>query len=324
MQTLVTGGSGFIGQYLVAALLQQGRRVRIVDVREPTQSPSEVEYLKGSVLDWATMQRAVKGVDEVYHLAALSGMWVPRPQDFHAVNCLGTEAVIAAVRESDVKRLLHCSTESILFTRSDEMRVVTEQIHATTDDMPGPYTRSKLMAEERAMQAAAAGLPVVVANPTIPIGIARCPTPPTLMLQHFIRRRIQLYLDFTLNIVDVRDVAAGLMLVMQRGRDGQRYLLGGENTSLQKLLGVVQGISGRRGVRVPISSEMAELGAIAFEFIADHVTRRPPSATLEGVRIARWSKPVSIEKSRRELGYSPHSIRPALEEAISSIINQSR
>lgn len=324
MHTLVTGGSGFIGQYLVTALLQQGRRVRVLDVRPPAHIPSGMEFLNGSVLDPAIVREAVAGVDEVYHLAAFPGMWLPRKDDFHAINCRGTEAVIAAVRDSKVKRLLHCSTESILFGRSLEKAFVAEETWTTTDEMPGPYTRSKLIAEQRALEAVASGLPVVIANPTIPIGLTQSVTPPTLMLQHFMRRRVQLYFDFMLNLVDVRDVAAGLLLVMQHGQNGQRYVLGGENIPLRKLLEMLATISGRKAMRIPLPCGLAQCAAAACEFMADHVTRRAPTATIEGVRIARRSKPVSIDKSRRELGYAPRPIKPALESVVASILKQPR
>jgi dihydroflavonol-4-reductase len=324
MQTLVTGGSGFIGQYLVTALLQQGRRVRVLDVRRPGHIQPGLEFLKGSVLDPAIVREAVAGVDEVYHLAAFPGMWLPRKDDFHAVNCRGTEAVIAAVRDSKVRRLLHCSTESILFARSLEKAFVAEETWTTAAEMPGPYTRSKLVAEQRALEAVASGLSVVVANPTIPIGLTQSMTPPTLMLQYFMGKRVQLYFDFMLNLVDVRDVAAGLLLVMQHGQDGQRYVLGGENISLRKLLETLATISGRRTMRIPLPCGLAQGVAAACEFMADHVTGRPPTATIEGVRIARWSKPVSIDKSRKELGYAPRPIKPALESVVASIMKQSR
>jgi len=298
--------------------------VRILDVRPPAHIESGLEFLKGSVLDPATVREAVAGVDEVYHLAAFPGMWLPRKDDFHAINCLGTETVIAAVRNSKVKRLLHCSTESILFGRSFEQAYVAEQTWTTTDEMPGPYTRSKLIAEQRALEAVASGLSVVVANPTIPIGLTQSMTPPTLMLQYFMRRRVQLYFDFMLNLVDVRDVAAGLLLVMQRGQDGQRYVLGGENIPLRKLLEILATISGRKTMRIPLPCGLAQCAAAACEFMADHVTRRPPTATLEGVRIARRSKPVSIERARIELGYAPRPIEPALESVIASIMKQPR
>jgi dihydroflavonol-4-reductase len=324
MQTLVTGGSGFIGQHLVAALLREGRRVRILDIRPPTCNLEGVQFLKGSVVDRAKVREAVSGVEEVYHLAALPGMWVPDKQDFNAVNCLGTEIVIAAARERGVSRLLHCSTESILFSASNKDGFVAEHISTTLEEMPGAYTRSKLMAEQRALEAAASGFPVVVASPTMPIGNDRSLTPPALMLQYFMKHRIQFYLDFVVNLVDVQDVAEGLMLAMQRGRRGERYVLGGKNISLKKLLATLAIRSGRKTVPIPVPAGPALMIAGAVEFIANHATHRPPTATVEGVRIALWSKPLSIEKSRRELGYSPRPIGPALEYAILSVIEANK
>ena len=306
MQALVTGGSGFIGQHLVAALLRQGRRVRILDVCPPTSDLDGAQFLKGSILDPAKVREAITNVDEVYHLAALPGMWVPRKQDFHAVNCVGTEVVIAAARKCGVSRFLHCSTESILFSASSMDKFVAEHICTTLEEMPGAYTRSKLAAERHALEAAASGFPVVVASPTMPIGNDRNLTPPASMLQYFVSRRIQFYLDFVVNLVDVRDVAEGLMLAMQRGKTGERY------------------INGRKAIRIPVSAGPAQIIAAAVELIANHATHRPPTATVEGVRIALWSKPLSIEKSRRELGYAPRPIGPALDRAISSAIRQSR
>jgi dihydroflavonol-4-reductase len=284
VESLVTGGSGFIGQHLVAALLRRGHHVRILDVRPPACRLEGAHFLEGSVLDPAKLQEAVTDVDEVYHLAALPGMWVREKHEFHNVNCLGTKAVIAAARERGVSRLPHCSTESILFSPSSTDRFVAEHTCTTIEEMPGAYTRSKLIAEQCALQAAASGLHVVVANPTMPIGNDRNLTPPALMLQYFINRPIQLYLDFIVNLVDVQDVAEGLLLAMQRGRSGQRYVLGGENLSLKKLLPVLGAISGRNAfLRIPVSAGPAQMIAAAVEFISNHVTHRPPTATVEGV-----------------------------------------
>jgi dihydroflavonol-4-reductase len=324
MQTLVTGGSGFIGQHLVA-LLAQDRRVRVLDLRPPACAPKGVQYVKGSVLDPVAVREALDDVDEVFHLAALPGMWIPRKGDFHAVNFRGTEVVIDAARKRGVSRFLHCSTESILFSPTSAEPVVSEQVSTKLDEMPGAYTRSKILAEQTALQAAAAGFPVVIANPTMPIGPHHGNlTPPTLMLQHFLGRRIQFYLDFTMNLVDVRDVAAGLLLAMQRGQTGHRYILGGEDISLRQLLDILGSISGREAVRVPIPAAVAQMTAAIMEFFADRVTRQLPAATVEAVRIALRSKPLSIEKSRRELGYAPRPIEPALREAIASIPGGSR
>jgi dihydroflavonol-4-reductase len=183
--------------------------------------------------------------------------------------------------------------------------------------MPGAYTRSKMLAEQRAVQAAASGFPVVIANPTMPIGPHQGDlTPPTSMLQYFRGRRVQIYFDFIMNLVDVRDVAAGLALAMERGQIGHRYILGGEEISLTKLLRILGAISGENAVRVPIPAAIAQVTAAIMEFVADRVTHRAPAATIEGVRIALRSKALSIEKSRRELGYAPRSIMPALREAL--------
>lgn len=324
-QTLVTGGSGFIGQHLVAALLERGRRVRILDLRPPPCAGAGTQYVKGSVLDPALVREALDDVEEVYHLAALPGMWMPHKDDFHAVNCRGTEIVIAAARERGVSRFLHCSTESILFGPSCTAPVISEHVHTTPDEMPGAYTRSKLIAEQRAFQAAESGFPVVIASPTMPIGPHhRNLTPPALMLRHFLSRRIQIYLDFVVNLVDVRDVATGLLLAMERGQKGHRYILGGEDIRLKRLLAIVGMISGRSAVRIPVPAGIAQMTAAMLEFVADHVTHRSPAATVEGVRIALRSKALSIEKSRRELGYAPHPIGPALGEAVASVLDGSQ
>ncbi|HEY2212772.1 MAG TPA: NAD-dependent epimerase/dehydratase family protein, partial [Bradyrhizobium sp.] len=239
-RALVTGGSGYIGQHLVSTLVARGRQVRVLDLRPPTRALPEVQYVEGSVLDADVVDEALNGVDEVYHLAGLPGMWMPNKSDFHAVNCGGTEVVIAAARKRGVARFLHCSTESILFPSSASEDAAAEDILLTGGDMPGPYTRSKMLAEQLARQAAASGFPVVIACPTMPTGSHdHNLTPPSAMLRHFLSGRLQLYLDFIVNLVDVRDVAAGLVLTMERGRVGHRYILGGESIPLKKVLRLV-------------------------------------------------------------------------------------
>jgi dihydroflavonol-4-reductase len=317
---LVTGGSGFIGQHLVSALHAKGRRVRILDLRDPAQPPPDVEYIGGSVLDPAAVDEALAGVTEVYHLAGLPGMWMPDKNDFHDVNCRGTEIMLAAAQKRGVVRFLHCSTESILFHPERSGDTVAEETMLPAHAMPGAYTRSKALAEQRAMQAAAAGFPVVIGTPTMPIGAHdHNLTPPTTMLRHFLDRRLHLYLDFIVNLVDVRDAASGLILAMERGRIGQRYVFGGESIRLQSILRIIGTISGRRHLSVPIPGRIAEIAAAMLEFVADHVTRRPPSGTAEGVRIALRSTELSIEKARSELGYAPRPIEPALRETLACL-----
>ena len=319
-RVLVTGGSGFIGKHLVAALIAKGQQVKVLDLQPPPRILQQAEHVSGSVLDRDLVHRAMDGVEQVYHLAGLPGMWLPRKADFRTVNCGGTEIVIETARKRGIKRLLHCSTESILFRASPSMVPVPDDA-LLPDDMPGPYTRSKMLADRLAMQAAASGYPVVIGCPTMPIGPHdHNVTPPTAMLRYFLDRRLQLHLDFIVNLVDVRDAAEGLILAMERGQAGHRYVLGGESMPLRQILELMAEISGRRARRIQVNGKVAEMVTAVLEFIADHVTRRPPSGTAEGVRIALRAGALSIEKSQRELGYAPGPVEPVLRETIAHLL----
>jgi dihydroflavonol-4-reductase len=267
---------------------------------------------------------ALHDVGEVYHLAGLPGMWVPKKDDFDAVNRLGTEVVITAARQRGVRRFLHCSTESILFRPSSLRGKAGQPCLLPPEEMPGLYTRSKMLAERFASQAAASGFPLIIGTPTMPIGPHdHNLTPPTAMLRHFLNSRVQLYLDFIVNLVDVRDVAAGLILAMQRGEIGQRYIFGGESIPLRKILHLMARISGRRYFSIPVPGRVAEMSAAILELVSDHITHRPPSGTAEGVRIALRASDLSIDKAKRELGYAPRSIEPALRDTIAYLLSAS-
>jgi dihydroflavonol-4-reductase len=295
--------------------------VRVLDLRPPICAIPDVEYLAGSVLDSNLVDEAVRDVAEIYHLAGLPGMWIPQKSDFCAVNYRGTEVVIAAARNRGIARFLHCSTESILFRPSPLPDAASEPRLLPSQEMPGLYTRSKMLAEQFAAQTAASGFPLVIGTPTMPIGPHdHNLTPPTAMLRHFLSRRVQMYLDFIVNLVDVRDVAAGLILAMEHGRIGHRYILGGESISLKKILQLMAAISGRRYVSIPVPGRVAEVAATMLEFVADHVTHRPPSGTAEGVRIALRATELSIEKAQHELGYAPRPVEPALRDTIAYLL----
>jgi len=320
-RVLVTGGTGFIGQHLVSALATGDRQVRVLDLRAPICAVPEVEYVQGSVLDPGSVTEALADVGEVYHLAGLPGMWLPQKADFDAVNRHGTEVVIMAARKKGVSRFLHCSTESILFRPSPLRGGPGDHSLLPPEEMPGLYTRSKMLAERFATQAAASGFPLVIGTPTMPIGPHdHNLTPPTAMLQHFLHARLQLYLDFVVNLVDVRDVATGLILAMERGQIGQRYILGGESIPLKKILQLTAMISGRRSLSIAVPGRLAEISAKMLELISDHVTHRPPTGTAEGVRIAMRATDLSIDKARRELGYAPRPVEPTLRDTIAYLL----
>jgi dihydroflavonol-4-reductase len=320
-RVFVTGGTGFIGQHLVSALVARDHKVRVLDRRPPVCATPGVEYVSGSVLDSGLVDEALRDADEVYHLAGLPGMWLPKKSDFHAVNFQGTEVVIAAARKRGVARFVHCSTESILFRPPSLHEDSSERSLLPPQHMPGVYTRSKMLAEQCAAQAAAAGFPLVIGTPTMPIGPHdHNLTPPTAMLRQFLHGRIQMYLDFIVNMVDVRDVATGLILTMERGQIGHRYILGGESISLKKILKLMATISGNRTLAIPVPGKIAEAAAATLEFISDHITHRPPSGTAEGVRIALRASELSIEKTQKELGYSARPIEPALRDTIAYLL----
>jgi dihydroflavonol-4-reductase len=319
---LVTGGTGFIGQHLVSALVARERKVRVLDRRPPVCAIPSVEYVTGSVLDSGLVDETLRDADEVYHLAGLPGMWLPKKSDFHAVNFQGTEVVIAAARKRGVARFLHCSTESILFRPPSLRDDSSERSLLPPEQMPGVYTRSKMLAEQAAAQAAAAGFPLVIGTPTMPIGPHdHNLTPPTAMLRQFLHGRVQMYLDFIVNMVDVRDVAAGLVLTMERGQIGHRYILGGESISLKNILKLMAAIGGRRNIAIPVPGKIAEAAAAMLEFISDHITHQAPSGTAEGVRIALRATNLSIEKATKELGYAPRPIEPALRDTITYLLS---
>ncbi|MBV9533325.1 MAG: NAD-dependent epimerase/dehydratase family protein [Bradyrhizobium sp.] len=319
---LVTGGSGFIGQHLVSELVERGSQVRVLDVRLPSRPMPSVDYVQGSVLDQSLVKDSMAGAEEVYHLAGHPGMWKRDQTEFYAVNFRGTENVLSAAQKLGVSRFLHCSSESILFRSLKPDQIAAEDSRLSVDEMPGPYTRSKMLGDQLALEAACSGFPAVVACPTMPIGAHdHNYTPPTAMLRHFLKGGpLRLYLDFIVNLVDVRDVALGLILAMEKGRTGNRYVLGGDSVPLREVLLMMAAISGRRKLLVPVPGCLAELAASLIEFKAKYVTHRAPEATVEGVRIARRASALSIDKARRELGYAPRPVEPVLQETIARMI----
>jgi dihydroflavonol-4-reductase len=311
-RVLVTGGNGFIGQHLVVALRRRHEIVRVLDL-QPPPSGSLSEFIQGTILDPYDMRCALDGVDTVYHLAAISHLWTANSADFERVNQHGTEFMLAAARERGVRNIVHCSTEAILFPyRRGETKRPQRVEH-----MPGPYTRSKFMAEQAARDAAADGLRVVIANPTVPIGPGDHNfTEPMRMIQLFARKPPPMVLDSMLNLVDVRDVATGLILAGERGQAGERYILGGENVSVRELARRVGSLCSRStNMRTLPGSVALAIGA-ASEWFEGRIMHRMPRVSIEAVRIALRSIPLDARKAETELGYLPHAIDDALADAV--------
>jgi dihydroflavonol-4-reductase len=315
----VTGGAGFIGSHLVQQLVESGRHVRVVERpgAEVGHLPAEVQVVVADIRDRPGVAKALERGRRVYHLAANSNLWARDRQEFEAVNHRGTVNVLEAALAAGAERVLHTSTESIL-TRAGATGIIDEHVKIEESDAVGSYCRSKLRAENAAMAMARDGKPVVVANPTMPVGPGdHGLSPPTRLIRDFCLNRLPARMDCTLNLIDVRDVAAGLIRVMERGQPGRRYLLGGENLTLVGLLGMLSELSGAPvpRLRVPYAAGLAV--AYLSEFWADWVSGCPPKATVTGVRLSRRIMHFDPSGSLAELSLTPRPIRDALRDAVS-------
>jgi dihydroflavonol-4-reductase len=316
---LVTGGAGFIGRHLVRRLVERGDAVRVLD-RTSDHFPSDllprVEFLVGDIRDPERVRAAVRGCREVYHLAANPQLWTRRRGDFEHVNHRGARNVIDAALAAGAERVLHTSTESIL-TRAGQHGPIREDQPVRVSDVIGPYCRSKYFAERYALRLGRAGAPVVVVNPTLPIGpgdFGR--SPPTQMMLDFCLGKRPAYLDAELNLIDVRDVAEGMVLAMERGRFGRRYLLGGESWSIRS---VFQYLAGKTGVPEPkwrVPYAVALMAAYASEWWSSLVTHEIPAATVTGVKLTRRTMHFDASRSLEEIGLTPRPVSGAIDAAL--------
>jgi dihydroflavonol-4-reductase len=316
----VTGGCGFIGRHLTTLLAQRGYDVRVLDLQEWPDAPAGVEVRKGSILDRATMARAVEGVQTVFHLAANPNLWAPDPRTFHEVNYEGTCRVLEASAKAGVERIVYTSTESILKNvharNGESAALIDESVDLAIDDVWGAYCRSKYLAEREALGAAKTGLPVVIVNPTMPVGPGDgLITPPTRMLIGFLNGRTPAYLDCEFNLVDARDAANGHLLAAERGRIGERYILGGENLALGHVLDLLREMTGLPIARTRVPYALAYVAGWISEGLS-RLTKHPPIAPLTGVVLARSSMAFDSRKARRELGWHTRPLRQSLQDAV--------
>lgn len=315
---LVTGANGFVGCHVVRALLARGDRVRAL-VREAADLRAlkglQCELVRGDLRDGAALRRAAEGCDLVFHVAADYRLWVTAPAAMYATNVEGTRNVLDAARRVGARRIVHTSTVGTLGIPAGAPG--REDTPVALADMVGPYKRSKFMAEQLALAAARDGLPIVVVHPSTPIGsLDLKPTPTGRMIVDFLNRRMPAFVDTGLNLVDVADVARGHLLAAERGKVGRKYILGGENLTLEELLGRLALIAGLPAPKFRIPYPVAFGFALCAEAVARTVTRRPPRASLTEVRMARKRMFFDSARARAELGYAPGPIERALASAV--------
>jgi dihydroflavonol-4-reductase len=313
--TLVTGASGFVGWHVARMLLEEGHQVRAL-VRASSVIPElAVERVTGDLRDAESLARAAAGCGTVFHVAADYRLWSKNPDDLYASNVEGTRNMLKAARDAGVERFVYTSTVGCIGIPRDG-GIGDENQPVSLADMGGTYKRSKFMAEQVALEFAASGFPVVIVNPTAPMGDHDFkPTPTGQIVRDFLNGDMPAYIDTGLNVVHVDDVARGHLLACERGRPGERYILGSENLTLGQILGELAAITGRKATKIQIPYFVAYAAGLVTTGLA-HVTGVPPRAPLEAVRMAKKKMWVTHRKAASELGYSPRPAREALVDAV--------
>jgi dihydroflavonol-4-reductase len=318
MTTLVTGATGFVGSHVARQLVAAGDSVRVLVRATSNLAVLEdlpVERVAGDLRDGASLERAMQGVQRVYHLAADYRLWTPKPAEIYESNVEGTRRLLAAAHRAGVQRIVYTSTvATIAVPRHGALP--NEQTQATLEEMIGHYKRSKFLAEQVAIDAARAGVPVAIVNPTAPVGPGDWkPTPTGRIILDFLQGKMPAYVDTGLNITAVEDVAAGHLLAAEKGRIGERYILGARNMTLKQILDALSAITGRPAPRVRLPHAIALAAGYADEFYS-RLAGREPQIPVEGVKMSRHKMFVESDKAQRELGYKPAKVEAALERAV--------
>jgi dihydroflavonol-4-reductase len=315
---LVTGGTGFLGAHVVRALLARGREVRCL-VRTGTPRDNldglPVEIAAGDLNDPASLARACAGADIVYHVAADYRLFARDPREIYRTNVDGTRALLRAASDAGVTRFVHTSSVGALGLTADGSPA-DETTPVTLEDVVGHYKRSKFLAEREAEAAARAGLPVVIVNPSTPIGEYDIkPTPTGQIVSDFLARRMPAYVRTGLNLVDAKDVAEGHLLAAERGRVGEKYILGHRNMTLKEMLDALAAITGLAAPRVRVPHAVP-LVVGAIDTALARWTGRVPRVPLEAVRMSRKTMYFDSSKAVRELGLPQTDVTLALGRAV--------
>jgi dihydroflavonol-4-reductase len=319
MKTLVTGGTGFIGANVVRALLQCGMEVRaLVRPRSDTRNLDnlDVELVAGDLRDRGSLEAALEGCDTVYHVAAMYALWASDPRQIYESNVTGTVNLLDAAGMAGVQKIVYTSSVATIGLPKDGT-LGTEDAPLRPEEMISHYKRSKYLAEQEVLKYAQRGLPVVIVNPSLPVGPWDVkPTPSGQIIVNFLRGKIPAYVDTGLNVVDVEDVAMGHILAAKKGRIGERYILGHANLTLLEMFHLLEEVSGVRAPRVRIPYGFAYLSACVSEFVANTITHKPPFVTLAGVKLSRKRMFFDASKAVRELGFPQTPAVEALRKAV--------
>jgi len=319
MKAFVTGATGFVGSHVARALAEQGADLRLL-VRAGSDTRNldglDAERAVGDLRDPASIERAMAGCDTVFHVAADYRLWVRDPEQMYRANVEGTRTILDAARKNGVRRVVHTSSVATMgFTSNGHL--ADEDSPVKLESMIGPYKRSKFMAEEFALQAGRGGMDVVVVNPTTPVGEQDIkPTPTGRIVVDFLKQKFPAYVDTGLNLVDVRECARGHVTALEKGRSGERYILGGENLTLKQILDKLAAITGLPSPKVKVPYAIALAAGVVDEVITGRILGKEPRATIDAVRMGRKKMFVSSAKAERELGWNPSPVEGALARAV--------
>jgi dihydroflavonol-4-reductase len=318
MKALITGATGFVGGAVARALVHRG-----IDVRVLARAGADlqnlqgmtVERVEGDLRDQDSLRRALTGCGQLYHIAAHYALWAKDPSIFYDVNVTGTKTLLEAARDVGTERIVYCSTIGAIGL-PPEGGLGTEETPVSLEQMAGHYKRSKYLAEQEVLKLAKAGLPVVIVNPSAPVGIGDVkPTPTGQIIVDFMKGRMPAYIETGMNIVDVDDVAIGHLLAMEKGRIGERYILGAANLMLREVLEILSRLTGVKAPTIKLPRLAILPLAYVNRWIADF-TGRPPRIPLEGVKMAKYKMHYDCSKAIRELGIPQTPPEVALEKAV--------
>jgi dihydroflavonol-4-reductase len=311
MLAFVTGATGFLGSHVARVLAEQGSQLRLL-VR-PTSDLRNIADLSadrvvGDLRDGASIEKALAGCDVVFHVAADYRLWVRDPDEMYRSNVEGTRSLLEAARKQGVRRIVYTSSVATMgFASSFSSKnghVADEESPVSRTDMIGHYKRSKFMAEQVAVEAARSGVDVVIVNPTTPIGERDIkPTPTGRIVVDFLKRKFPAYVETGLNLVDATECARGHVQALEKGRSGERYILGGENLTLKQILDRLAAITGLPSPTVKLPYVFALAAGVVDEMVTGRMLGREPRATIDAVRMGRKMMFVSSAKAKRELGW---------------------
>jgi dihydroflavonol-4-reductase len=319
VKAFVTGATGFLGTHVARVLAEQGAGLRLL-VR-PTSNLKNLEGLHaetamGDLRDAASLEKAMSGCEVVFHVAADYRLWVQDPAEMYRSNVEGTRAILEAARKNGVRSVVYTSSVATIgFTGNGHL--ADEESPVALADMIGHYKRSKFMAEQVALEAGRAGMRVVTVNPTTPVGEQDIkPTPTGRIVVDFLKGKFPAYVETGLNLVDVRECALGHVEALERGKSGERYILGGENLTLKQILDKLGAIAGLPSPKVKLPYFVAYAAGLVDQTVSGRLLHREPRATVETVRMGKKKMWASSGKAERELGWKILPADNALRRAV--------